>query len=903
MSRKTLIFSTILLLAIVSVCFLSTSSVNTNNVVENRQNDNNFETLSNPKSSGYAVSQKWNVTTAETVYSVAISADGKYMVFGTAVGTGYELCLKKVSNNQTIWTYNFAEEISSVAISADGKYIAAGGVNPGVVGLLLFNNSIPTGAKEPIWTFDTGNDCYMVDISADGKYIVAGTENTGVLLFNNSIPVGAKKPHWHNDILTGTAEPWSVAISADGEYIVVGRSPGSSSGVLFFNNSYHSGTDKLPEWNYTTGVSVKSVAISAKGEYVAAGCVQNVGGQELFIFNKSADGGNPEWSLEYAAAAIYSVALSADGEFIATGSSLGGDGEVVLYSNSKQNSEWSGITEGVVNSVDITADGKYVVAGTDYDASATANIRQNTIFLFNITEDNPGNGNELPEWAFNTSDDVNSVSISSWGNYIGAGGDEGNGAAGEALLFYHARPIPKGGYAVTERWNYPSTATVNVVAVSANGKYMVAGTDMDPVGPEIFFFNTSDHDGIPMWSYDADQTIDSLAISANGKYMVVGGSAGSAFLFNSTVPDQGVDKQYMWSSSVFSDLPYVDISADGKLFVVGGNSAGQSELYLYNNVGDLLWFHIFGFSPQNPLSVTISADGKYVAMGRKVAEQFGSINKTVYLFNTTDYTVGQRQEPMWSFDTGQDMDSVAISADGKDIVAGSSNGKIAYLFNSSVPELGNNKLPVWNFSLDTGGVNSVDISADGKDIVLGLEATEAGEDAGFIVLLNNSRPTLDPYDKQVNDEWLWIYETGGNVSSVAITADGEYVVAGTDYNPDIGEIFENTVFLFNNTDYTYGASHDPNWYFNTSNHVNSVSISAWGNYIGAGGDSTSGETFLFYHARPIPGIYFGNGGGDDDDDDDEEGAIPFGNHYLLFAAIAVASLVIIKKRKVVFSKK
>ena len=42
---------------------------------------------------------------------------------------------------------------------------------------------------------------------------------------------------------------------------------------------------------------------------------------------------------------------------------------------------------------------------------------------------------------------------------------------------------------------------------------------------------------------------------------------------------------------------------------------------------------------------------------------------------------------------------------------------------------------------------------------------------------------------------------------------------------------------------------------------------------------------------------------DDDDDDDESSQIPFGNYYLLFAAISIISLTIIKKRKAIFSKK
>ena len=127
------------------------------------------------------------------------------------------------------------------------------------------------------------------------------------------------------------------------------------------------------------------------------------------------------------------------------------------------------------------------------------------------------------------------------------------------------------------------------------------------------------------------------------------------------------------------------------------------------------------------------------------------------------------------------------------------------------------------------------------------------------------------------------------------------IIPYPDYNPDNGDDDENTVFLFNNTDYTLGASHNPNWFFNTSDNVNSVSISAWwGNFIGTGGESTSGETFLFYHARPIPYLFRPYiAGGDDDDDDEETPAIPFGNYYLIFVAIAMVALIVIIKRKAI----
>ncbi len=59
----------------------------------------------------------------------------------------------------------------------------------------------------------------------------------------------------------------------------------------------------------------------------------------------------------------------------------------------------------------------------------------------------------------------------------------------------------------------------------------------------------------------------------------------------------------------------------------------------------------------------------------------------------------------------------------------------------------------------------------------------------------------------------------------------------------------------------------------------------------------------FIQIRVIKDIPIGkNNGGGLNDDDEEVSQIPFGNYYLLFAAISIISLTILKKRKAIFSK-
>lgn len=476
------------------------------------------------------------------------------------------------------------------------------------------------------------------------------------------------------------------------------------------------------------------------------------------------------------------------------------------------------------------------------------------------------------------------------------------------------------GYAVNERWNYSSSGTVNVVAVSADGKYMVAATNKSGLEErginrrdEIFFFNTSAHDGKPMWSCRAPNHVDSLAISANGKYIVAGSQdLAQAGLFNSTMPDPGEDKEPLWYVDADGPVSSVDISADGKLIVVGGYEEGANGfILLYNNSYASAGYHqdkaeeyIWAYHPENyTLTVVISADGKYVAAGTETGEDEDGI----FFFNTSFDTFGEEHQPEWTFDAGVDFDSVAISADGEYIIAGSSFGggdamtPDAVLLNKTVPDpLSSEKTAVWEFRDEDYVVTSEDISATGKDIVLGLGGLEYGDDAGAVAVYNHTKPTSG-IDK--TEEIRWFGFTEGNVSSVSITADGRYIVAGAEYDPQIGADNESTVFLFENFDYTLEDLHDPWWSCNTSYDVNSVSISAWGNHFAAGGDYTSGRTYLFYHARPIPSALRPYVAGDDDDDDDDESAIPFGNYYLIFAATAVVALIIIYQRKTTLGKK
>ena len=220
-------------------------------------------------------------------------------------------------------------------------------------------------------------------------------------------------------------------------------------------------------------------------------------------------------------------------------------------------------------------------------------------------------------------------------------------------------------------------------------------------------------------------------------------------------------------------------------------------------------------------SVAISAGGEYIAAG--------SNDDNVYLFDKDSNIL------LWNYTTGGDVRSVAISSDGKYIVAGSFDNQV-YLFNR------NNGTPFQSYSAGDNVV-SVAISADGEYIAAGsidervylfdrnsstpiwsyyagnwVWSVAISADSEYIAAGSHRKIYL--FEKESSTP-IWNYTTGSEVKSIAISADGEYIAAGS---------ADDRVHLFGKDSGT------PLWSYDTGEDVNSVAISADGEYIAAGGN-------------------------------------------------------------------
>jgi len=319
-----------------------------------------------------------------------------------------------------------------------------------------------------------------------------------------------------------------------------------------------------------------------------------------------------------------------------------------------------------------------------------------------------------------------------------------------------------GADAKESKWNYAADAGINSVDISADGEYIVAGSD----DSNVYFFNKDNN--TPLWSYTAGDGVFSVAISSNGETIVAGSLDNNVYLFSK-------DGTLLWSYGTGNRVWSVAISEDGETIAAG---SWDNKVYLFDKDSSTpLWSHA---TSNFVFSVDISADGEMIAAG----------SDKVYLFDRNSST------PRWSYSTGDTVRAVALSEDffGQQryhLAAGSWNGKV-YLFHN------NNSVPLWNHT--TGdSIYSVAITDDSgyvaagsKDYnvylfdgngtglwsyatgstVLSLDFSVDGED----LAVGSDKVYL--FDKD-NDTPLWSYTPGNTVKSVGISADGEDIISGS----------------------------------------------------------------------------------------------------------------------------
>jgi len=187
------------------------------------------------------------------------------------------------------------------------------------------------------------------------------------------------------------------------------------------------------------------------------------------------------------------MAISGDGSYVVVGME---DGTVALFNKNNAGSdwtaEWSYITGGDVSSVDISAIGNNIIAGSD----------DNFVYLFTQASETPT--------TYDIGDDVVSVSISNSGGYMVAG-------SGDEDVYFFINDI------ISPLRLFSTTGAANHTIISGNGKYITAGAE----GGTYWFQQD------PNKRIGSNSSLDTydLASSDDGLYTVVGTETGELLLF------------------------------------------------------------------------------------------------------------------------------------------------------------------------------------------------------------------------------------------------------------------------------------------------------------------------------------------------------------------------------------
>ncbi|OKH42756.1 WD40 repeat domain-containing protein, partial [Scytonema sp. HK-05] len=147
---------------------------------------------------------------SDSVYAVALTPDGKYVISGSSdntlkvwnLETGQE---KSTLTGHSHWVY-------AVALTSDGKYVISGSFDKT---LKVWN--LETGQEKSTLT---GHSHWVnaVALTSDGKYVISGSSDNTLKIWN--LETGQEK-----STLTGHSHwVYAVALTPDGKYVISGSS-------------------------------------------------------------------------------------------------------------------------------------------------------------------------------------------------------------------------------------------------------------------------------------------------------------------------------------------------------------------------------------------------------------------------------------------------------------------------------------------------------------------------------------------------------------------------------------------------------------------------------------------------------------------------------------------------------
>lgn len=363
--------------------------------------------------------------------------------------------------------------------------------------------------------------------------------------------------------------------------------------------------------------------------------------QQVFIIPEK----QPRWNTTPTAGEINTVSVSSNGLYVVAGTS---DGYLILYNSSSKIPLDAKSTGGSVNVIGISDNGQYVAVAAG-----------NTIKVFNITDSSLqslwsfDNHPRPTDPTFDTYGGIHSLSFSSDGRFLVAGTytPRQTGPWWWLHTWIHVFDVESNVTLWSKDVSYVSDPNNVSVDISSDGQYIVAGSTYTQ---EVYLFNQA---GL-IYDYDTGAAVNSVSMSVDGQHFAVA-SNNYVYYFSKDkiVP---IRSPYDLGNTVNT----VSISDDGTLMVA---AAGDYVHTINTTSNRIMW----NYSLDNTVAeVIISNDGNYaVARGTNY----------VYLFSTTeDGNVSTPEhDPIWSYDTKNTVSSISTSSNGRYTAFGS-GGKMFF---------------------------------------------------------------------------------------------------------------------------------------------------------------------------------------------------------------------------------
>ncbi len=334
----------------------------------------------------------WTYHTGNYLWAVAVSDDGLYAIAGSDDMRTYFFDTA-FAKGEPLWLHESSGYVRQVAISRNGSRAAAGDAS----GNLFFFRSQESGI--PAWSYRANASIEALSMTRDGDYLGAGDRDGDVFVFKTSLDTPLV---WHDSIPSGVL---ALSFSESGALVATG----AQGGVYYY--------DEVPSrleyaWSFENTTSFPKLVMTED-----AGCII-AGGGNGYVYLLDSLGqllGN-----ESIGGAVSALAISLKTHRVVVGST---NGVVSLYSLGGRLEKLAMLdTRRPVTSVVVSDDGQRI---------SVASLN-GTVFMFDGSL-------ATPLWAFNTGAIVHSLSMSSKGIVMAAGGDTGS-------IYLFNEKLPKTAY-------------------------------------------------------------------------------------------------------------------------------------------------------------------------------------------------------------------------------------------------------------------------------------------------------------------------------------------------------------------------------------------------------------------------------------------------------------------------